>query len=143
MKKKSLCSQGRVAFHMSKYTYYHLIPERQHFTLLYSMHNYQPSITSHPSRCFGDHHSMKACLELPPLDAFFSSLNNKKLEPAEHRHAQKVWNLFECQNMLEYCELYCRLDVLLLAEVFENFRAFCMQEFHLDPAYYIGLPGLR
>ena len=33
-------------------------------------------------------------------------------------------------------------DILLLADVFENFRDMCLKEFELDPAHFLSLPGL-
>lgn len=39
-------------------------------------------------------------------------------------------------------ELYVRLNVLLLADVFENFRSICSRIYVLDTAHYIPAPSL-
>ena len=44
--------------------------------------------------------------------------------------------------MGDYHDLYLRTDVLLLADVFETFRATSMKHYQLDPAYYFSLPGM-
>ena len=44
--------------------------------------------------------------------------------------------------MDEYHDLYLKSDVLLLADVFENFRKTCLQYFKLDPCHYFTSPGL-
>ena len=33
-------------------------------------------------------------------------------------------------------------DTLLLVDVFENFRDMCLEEYELDPAHFLSLPGL-
>jgi len=38
--------------------------------------------------------------------------------------------------------LYNKADVLQLADVFENFRDICMQNYKLEPAWYYTSPGL-
>ena len=42
----------------------------------------------------------------------------------------------------DYHELYNKVDVLLLADVFENFRNICLENYELDPAHYYTAPGL-
>lgn len=41
-----------------------------------------------------------------------------------------------------YHELYNKSDVLQLADVFENFRDVCLNNYKLDPAWYYTSPGL-
>ena len=46
------------------------------------------------------------------------------------------------KSMRDYHDLYNRVDVLLLADVFENFRDICIKNYNLDPAHYYTAPGL-
>jgi len=68
-------------------------------------------------------------------------LNDEDIQPADHERALKVWKSFNVQNMGEYHDLYLRTDVLLLADVFENFRTNCINAYRLDPTHYYTLPG--
>ena len=50
--------------------------------------------------------------------------------------------MFECSTLRDYLELYKKTDVLLLTDVFENFRDVCLKNSRLDPAHYYTAPGL-
>ena len=80
--------------------------------------------------------------KLPKKEDFFSIMNNKHITDEEYKHAQNVWNKFGLTSMGEYHDLYLKSDILLLADVFENFRKACQQYYELDPAHYFTTPGL-
>ena len=88
------------------------------------------------------------CLEklderkLPEKEKFYSKLNDKGITDEEYEHAKNVWNEFEMETMRNYHDLYMVTDVLILADVFENFRRICMENYGLDPAWYYTSPGL-
>ena len=79
--------------------------------------------------------------ELPPIDAFYSSLSEETITPEEYERAQNVWREFNIENMQQYHDLYLNLDVLLLDDVFENCRQTCIIDYGPDPAHYYTLPG--
>ena len=80
--------------------------------------------------------------KLPPKEAFYSRLNDEDISDENYTHAQKVWETFEMKNLEDYHNLYNQVDVLLLADVFENFRDICIKNYTLDPAHYYTAPGL-
>ena len=80
--------------------------------------------------------------ELPNKDQFYSILNDQHITDDEYDHANEVWNTFMIKTMGEYHDLYLVSNVLLLTDVFENFRKTCMQYYKLDPCHYFTSPGL-
>ena len=80
--------------------------------------------------------------ELPRREDFYSLLTDNNISEDDYSHAQNVWNTFNLQNMGEYHDLYLKTDILLLTDVFENFRKTCLTYYKLDPLHYITSPGL-
>ena len=78
----------------------------------------------------------------PPQKAFNSKLSGKGISDKNYKHVWNVWNTFKMETFKEYHELYNITDVLLLADVFENFRDLCLKIYGLDPVYYFTAPGL-
>ncbi|XP_031781361.1 uncharacterized protein LOC116416574 [Nasonia vitripennis] len=60
--------------------------------------------------------------ELPTKEEFYNKLNDSHISDDEYEHA--------------------KTDVILLADVFENFRDNCLEAYGLDPAHYYTTPGL-
>jgi hypothetical protein len=79
-------------------------------------------------------------VELPPRDSIYSNLNEEGITEEEHTRARKVWTTFNCQKFKDYHDLYLKTDVILLAEVFENFRDLSLKTYELDPAQYVTTP---
>ena len=79
---------------------------------------------------------------LPPKEAFHSILNDSKISEEDYIHAQNVWETFNMKTMRDYHDLYLKSDVLLLSDVFENFRDVCLDNYRLDPMFYYTAPGL-
>ena len=80
--------------------------------------------------------------ELPSKEEFYSQLNDEHISDKQYDHAKKVWKTFKVENMGVYHDLYLASDVILLADVFENFRKTCLEYYKLDPCHYFTSPGL-
>jgi hypothetical protein len=85
---------------------------------------------------------MDSTLEIPHRNDFYSKIQEKTISKEEHAFASKMWDLYKIKNLSQYCELYCIIDTLLLAEIFQKFRKTMLKFGGLDPSHYISLPGL-
>ena len=79
---------------------------------------------------------------LPPKEAFYSRLNDEEITNEDYEHAKTVWKEFRTKTLEKYTSLYNEVDVLQLADVFENFRDICLENYKLDAAWYYTSPGL-
>ena len=67
-------------------------------------------------------------------DHYYSKLNQKGITKEDLKHVKKVCDTFKIEILGEYHDLYVQSDTLLLADVFENFRDKCIENYELDPA---------
>ena len=78
---------------------------------------------------------------IPPIEACHSSLKQEAASKEDQYHVINVYETFKCSNWTDYTLAYLTFDVLLLSDVFENFRK-CMNYFALDPANDLTAPWL-
>ena len=76
-----------------------------------------------------------ACREL-----LYSSLIDDTVSESDYAHTANMWKRFFIRIQVQICTLENRL-VLLLADIFENFRNSCAASYDLDPAHYYTLPS--
>ena len=58
---------------------------------------------------------------LPPKEAFYSKLTGEGITDKDYQHCHTVWKEFHMGSMKDCHTLYNLSDVLLLADIFENF----------------------
>ena len=94
--------------------------------------------------CFGSHQGLQ------------TPRNNKSTRPKRPRAficfsvfgtpdetlALVVDILLEMNNMGDYHDLYLKSDVMLLTDLFKQFRKTCLERYGLDSAWYFTSPGL-
>ncbi|XP_067211627.1 uncharacterized protein [Linepithema humile] len=69
------------------------------------------------------------------------SLTGETVSESDYAHATNVWQTFSIEDLGQYSDLYLKTDVLLLANIFQNFRNMSIKSYGLDPAHYYTLPG--
>lgn len=79
---------------------------------------------------------------LPSIQHFYSQLNEEKISQEDYDFACKIWDMFQLKTLVEYSDLYLKTDLLLLADVFENFQNLCITTYGLDRSHYYTVPGL-
>ena len=75
--------------------------------------------------------------EILPIEKIYNQLTNEELCEKEYKRLLDTCRIFQIKTLGELHDLYLRIDVLLLASVFENYREVAISTFGLDPSYYI------
>lgn len=78
---------------------------------------------------------------LQTKEEFYSQLRDEQIGDDDYAHAQRVYSTFQLQNLGEYHDLYLKSDVLLLADVFENFRSICLNWTPVTSTWARDWPG--
>ena len=86
------------------------------------------------------HNNFQEPLNLSPED-FWSTLKQTTPPDEEINRIQEIIKKFNVRNGQEITELYLKMDVLQLAEIFENFVEKATLEYGINPLYSYSLPG--
>ena len=62
----------------------------------------------------------------------------ENISEIDYAHAKKVFKKSNINNLGECHDLYVRSDTLLLADIFENFRQYCLENYEFDPAHFVS-----
>jgi hypothetical protein len=79
--------------------------------------------------------------ELPPIEAFHNDLSREKCSEKDYKRAQEVWRVLECETFKDYHDAYLMADVVLLAEVIENYRKKSLSIYQVHPIHFITAPS--
>ena len=81
---------------------------------------------------------------LPDKEVFYNSLNMENIADVDIdcRHAKRVFKKLHNKNLGNYHDLYVQSDILLLADVSDNFRIKFIEIHELDPAHFLSATGL-
>jgi len=74
--------------------------------------------------------------QLPPIEAFYNTLDDEALSQEDYDRAKQIWAHYNMKCLQNYHDHYLLSDVLLLADVFENFRN------NFQRTHFITLPSL-
>ena len=73
---------------------------------------------------------------------FYCSLIVEDITDRDHNHVESVWEEFGIKNIGEYRDLYIQSDILLLVDIFENFRNKYRKIYFVDPINILSAPRL-
>ena len=96
---------------------------------------------AYPYEYFNGIHDYKKPVDNFKKKDFFSKLKNVYPSHSEKERTKEINKKFSIKNGEEPTQLYLKIDVLLLACVFEKFIKVSVNEFGTNPLYCVSLPG--
>ena len=63
---------------------------------------------------------------LPSHGQFYLTLNQNNISENDYKLVQQNRIYLKCKNMKDYAMKYLKLDVCILADLFENFKSLCL-----------------
>lgn len=95
----------------------------------------------YPYTWFSDESKFTITL-FPEIGDFYNDLTKSDISREDYDHGLNVFQHFQCANMGSYSDLYLKTDVLLLVDIFENFRTMVKEYYGLEVASYYTTPSL-
>ena len=79
---------------------------------------------------------------LPCKDAFCSKIKKSHISNKDYNHDCNVFQRLNISILGEHSDLYLKTYVLLLTDIFENFRNIALRDYKLDLCHFYSAPGL-
>ena len=79
---------------------------------------------------------------MPDRKDFYNDLTKQDITDDDWTFINHLWETFQLKNLRELHNLYMETDVILLADVMEEFRIMSMTKYRLDPVHFNTCPGL-
>ena len=96
---------------------------------------------AYPYEYFNNINDYKKPVNELKKEDFFSKLKNDYPDDDEIERTKEIIKLFNIKDGKELTRLYCKSDVILLADVFEKFVKVSTEEYKINPLYCVSLPG--
>ena len=96
---------------------------------------------AYPYEYFKSINDYKKPVDKLEKEDFFSKLKNDYPNNDEIERTKEIIKLFNIKDGVELTKLYCKTDLILLADVFEKFVSVSTEEYKNNPLYCVSLPG--
>ena len=96
---------------------------------------------AYPYEYFNSINDYKKPVDNLKKENFFSNLKSDYPDDDEIERTKEFIKLFNIKNGEELTRLYCKGDVILLADVFEKLVKVSTEEYKINPLYCVSLPG--
>ena len=80
--------------------------------------------------------------ELPKIKDFYNSIKLETVSEEKYNQIKEIYDKLVLKNIKEYLDTYLKSDIVLLCDIFENFRKGIWNKFGLDCSKYISSPSL-
>ena len=109
---------------------------------IFSAERFQDNLkkAAFPYSILSSYEDLKNMVEFPSYETFYSIIKNKNVEIEEYRTAKRYFNKY-CSNMLDFLELYNRLDCHLLYSCWTAMSTILQSNFELYPENFHTLPA--
>ena len=80
--------------------------------------------------------------DLPEKKEFYNKLTMNEITNKEYKNVKLFYKKMKFKNLRKYLECYLISSIILLGDVFNNFRKMIFDEFELDCVKYVSSPSL-
>ena len=96
---------------------------------------------AYPYEHFNSINDYKKSVKDLKKEDFFSKLKNEYPNDDEIKRTKEIIEIFKIKDGEQLTKLYCKSDVILLADVFEKVVKVSFEEYKINPPYCVSVPG--